>query len=394
MIRGENDIQVIGCRFCFYMKRKWITILTIVSVLLGLWGCGFDDVNTFIDAQVAKSQIGEPEAVESISGDKYVYGTLSEEEQLTYDQLLHAILAMDTNVPLTTKSVDEVDKVYNCILADYGELFWISGYSYQTYQRQDRVIGISFTPTYTMTRETREAYQRDIDGVVDEWLMELPDGASDYEKAKFVYETIISRVDYDIESPNNQNIISVFLNHATVCQGYADAAAYLLSRLGIQSSIVTGTANNESHAWNLVRLDGEYYYMDITWGNSRYLNADATEGNMTNYAYLNITGEEIAQTHRSEVVYELPECTAIADNYYNREGLYFAVWDPDEIGAVFADAYYNGADIVSVKFAGNDLYQQAVDYYLTQGRFIDYCRDLRSLAYIESPEMSVLTFMF
>ena len=94
------------------------------------------------------------------------------------------------------------------------------------------------------------------------------------------------------------------------------------------------------------------------------------------------------------MVYELPECVATADNYYNREGLYFAEWDPDAIGAVFANAYYGGEQIVSVKFAGNDLYQQALEYFLNQGRFIDYCRDLRSLAYIESQEMSVLTVRF
>lgn len=387
------------------MKRSILTIITIVCCGLSLWGCGwsevteaFDDVtervSVAIDEEVAKSTIGTPVEAERVSEGKYAYGTLSEESKVVYDQVLQTIRNMESDVMVSTKSVDELDEVYKCVLADYGDLFWISGYSYQTYSRRDRVIGITFTPTYTMTQETRDRYQEDIDAVVNRWLSEVPEDADDYIKSKFVYEKLISTVDYDVESPNNQNIISVFLGHATVCQGYADAVNVLLDRMGIQSTVITGVANNESHAWNLVRLDGEYYYLDITWGNSRYLDADATEGNMINYAYLNITGEELYQTHRAEMTFDLPECVAIADNYYNREGLYFSEWNPDVIGTVFADAYYEGQDIISVKFAGNDLYNQATDYFLVEGRFGDYCRGLKNLAYIESREMSVLTFMF
>jgi hypothetical protein len=256
------------------------------------------------------------------------------------------------------------------------------------------VIAVTFSATYTMTPETREQYQKDIDAVVASWLAEVPDGASDYEKTKFVYEKLIDNVAYDLDSPHNQNIISVFLRGATVCQGYADAVNVLLQAMGVQSVIVTGEANNESHAWNMVRLNGDYYYLDVTWGNSRYLDADATTGNMINYAYLNITSEEIAQTHRADVVFELPDCTAVACNYYNQEQRYFAEWDPKAIGAVLHEAYENGDAIVSVKFAGNELYQQALDYFLDQGRFLDYCPGLHTIGYIKSQEMSVLTFMF
>ena len=384
--------------FLFCMKKKILIGLTILCVAC-LAACGLvessEGIQDTIDEQVAKFTIGEAKEVTSISAGKYTYDLLPQEEQVVYDQILDAILGHDSDVVLSTKSIDDVDRIYNDVLSDYGGLFWVCGYSYQTYYRKDRVIGITFSPTYSMDRATRDSYQAEIDAVVEQWLSEVPAGADDYEKSKFVYEKLISTVDYDVDSPNNQNIISVFLGNATVCQGYADAVCYLLDEMGVQAAVVTGVANNESHAWNLVRLDGDYYYLDTTWGNSRYLDADAsTEGNMINYAYLNVTAEEIAQTHRAKVQYELPECVATQDNYYNREGLYFAIWDPDAIGAVFADAYYGGDEMISVKFAGNDLYSQALEYFLTQGRFIDYCRDLRSLAYIESQEMSVLTFMF
>ena len=55
--------------------------------------------------------------------------------------------------------------------------------------------------------------------------------SSDYEKSKWVYETLINRVDYVADAPDNQNIISVFLNGQTVCQGYSNAANYLFSKI-------------------------------------------------------------------------------------------------------------------------------------------------------------------
>ena len=65
----------------------------------------------------------------------------------------------------------------------------------------------------------------------------------------------------------NQNIISVFLNKKTVCQGYANATQYLLTLLGIPAVVVTGTAEGDTHAWNLVQLDGCMLFMNIaTYG--------------------------------------------------------------------------------------------------------------------------------
>ena len=215
-----------------------------------------------------------------------------------------------------------------------------------------------------------------------------------YTKAKYVFEILVQNVDYDASAENNQNIISAFLNRATVCQGYACATQYLLRLLGIQSAIVTGNANGESHAWNLVRLDGEYYYMDTTWGNSRYLDSSSQMEKYVNYNYLAITSEEISRTHILDNSFQLPECTHMEDNYFIKEKRYFEEWNPEGIGALLTESWNAGGGDVAVKFASHDLYEQALKYFITDQHIADYCENISSVFYLEDKELYVLTFHF
>ena len=169
---------------------------------------------------------------------------------------------------------------------------------------------------------------------------------------------------------------------------------YLLRLLGIQSTIVTGNANGESHAWNLVRLDGEYYYMDTTWGNSRYLDSDSQMEKYVNYSYLAITSEEISRTHILDNSFKLPECTHTENNFFRKENRYYEAWSPEQIGALLAESWNAGGGDVSVKFASSDLYEQALQYFITDQHIADYCENISSIFYLEDKEMYVLTFHF
>ena len=336
----------------------------------------------------------ETEKISSVSLEKYAYQTLDEETKIVYDEVYDALLQHKEKISVSTKDYQVLEKAHRAVMSDYGEIFWASGYVYTQYTRGDTLVGLDFAPKYSMTYEERQEMQQKIDIVVEQILAGVSDTASEYEKALYVFEYLVKHVEYQAGAPDNQNIISVFINGATVCSGYASATQYLLDKLGIQSAIITGDAAGESHAWNLARLDGEYYYIDTTWGNSSYQSADAGLGKFVNYNYFAITTEELEQTHSPNGEIDLPLCVATQDNYYVREGLFFTEWNADEIGNILNQAYQQGNCVISVKFSESDYYQQCVSYFIGEQHIADYCSGITSIFYMEDELQRVLTIKF
>lgn len=381
-------------------RRRRFACLSAFIAMFTFSCCGIPQQENFdtwenIPKKVEEQAKTAKEVPRTTDADRYVYGTLTEEERLVYDEIYQTIRAFEEKITVSTKDVNILEKAYDSVAADYGDIFWVDGYSYTEYTLYGVSIGLEFVPKYTMTQEERDMKKEQIDAAVAEILAAAPgDGASDYDKARYVFDYLVTNVAYDADAENNQNIISVFLNQKTVCQGYARATQYLLECLGIQSAVIGGRANGGPHAWNLVRLDDDYYYLDTTWGNT---DASGTMAEITpyiNYDYFCVTTAEIELTHRVEDDILLPECTATADNYYQREGFYFTENDPQTVGNIISERYNNGEKIISVKFASSELYQQMYEYFMNQQHIFDYCGGAANLYYVENMELGILTFCF
>ena len=83
---------------------------------------------------------------------------------------------------------------------------------------------------------------------------------------------------------------------------------------GIESHVVTGTANGIAHAWNKVKIGGSYYNLDVTWDDP----VPDVDGRIT-YGYFNVTDEELRRNHTWTD--ELPKAEASTYNYFQYNGL-------------------------------------------------------------------------
>lgn len=100
---------------------------------------------------------------------------------------------------------------------------------------------------------------------------------SDYEKELAVHDWMIAWAEYDQAAlsslpgaqptPDSDNPYGFFTGRAAICTGYTSTFQLLMDLLDIECVTVEGTAYNgtEDHAWNMVRLDGAWYCVDVTW---------------------------------------------------------------------------------------------------------------------------------
>ena len=159
------------------------------------------------------------------------------------------------------------------------------------------------------------------------------------------------------------------------------------------STIITGSANGEPHAWNLVYVNNAYYFMDVTWGNSHYRDKNNEAIKRIGYDYLNVTGEELFKTHTVDEPFALPECVSNGDNYYIREELYFTDWYPELIGNTIQADLMSDKKEATLKFASADLMNRAKEYYLDEQHIYDYLSGVDHLSYYMSEEMNTLTIL-
>jgi hypothetical protein len=396
--------------------RKVLEGLSVILVLTGLaagiWGWLEIRSSYAEEEQLRTAEVEEEQAVEAVTVSEPVeepeeedlvyeeeeadpavnhlaYDLLDEETKLVYQDILKACEQHEEKIELHTMNEDLIDMAYQAVTSDYGGLFWVSGYTYTIRTVGDQVTALEFAPNYVFSQEERTAYQNEVDAAVENYLADIAPDASDYEKVKYVYETLINHVTYNLESKENQNILSVFLYGESVCNGYASATQYLLTLLDLPCMIVYGTSEGENHAWNLVYEDGEPYFLDCTWGST----TSKSVGDCF-YAYLNLTSSDIAQTHQSDMYMELPECTSTKDNYYVQEGLFFSEYDEAAIGEILSASYMAGDASMAIKFSSDEVFQQVREAFITNMKTVDYCPGLESVSYVADDKLRILTFMW
>lgn len=349
----------------------------------------------FTATEKTREYASEKKVYDDFSG-CYGYQVLSEEEQTLYAEMYNVLYQMQKDVEVSTTDTAELDKVFQCLMNDHPELFFLEGYTYTTYTRGDTVTKLTFSGTYTKTTEEREQCQGLIDTYVAECLSGINLNADDYTKVKYVYDYLINHTEYELDSVDNQNICSVFINKVSVCMGYARALQYLLLQMDIPCTVVNGLADGgQAHAWNLVMVDGNYYYVDVTWGDDSYTVTTDTQDvvGMINYGFFCVTTDEISRTHTIQNVVTLPRCVATAANYYVREGCYFTSLDYEQISSVFQNAAAGGKDCAELKCDSLDVYTQIHRYLIEEQHIFDYLPNASdTVSYYDGQELLLLEF--
>lgn len=352
-----------------------------------------EEWNERIDAGLTEDNIKK---AMSQSAGLYCFNKLDAFGKQVYAEIYLSLMSYSGGVWLCSISPEEIDLAFNCVMNDHPEIYFSNGYLYTKYTNGDEIVKILFNPTYTVSKDDIETYNEYIEEYYQAYKKQIPSGASEYDKIKYTYEFVIINTEYDIDSPENQNILSVCLMGKSVCQGYAKTFQYLLNREKIDCTLVTGTVGqNEGHAWNLVSCNGSYYYVDCTWGDASYTHSSETANSMgkINFDYLNITTKEIEKTHSIDNCVELPVCKASSANYYVKENLFFETLDTNQILNAFIKASNENRSSVELKCANNAVYEQMGQYLLDESHIFDYLdSSVEKATYVQNSDLLIYSF--
>lgn len=351
---------------------------------------------------IAKSIIsGEPKEVEELrqmevaqseeGHQEYYFKQLTEEEQRVYRELLKGIRVREKEFYLTISDDDSIDRSYHAVLKDHPEIFWVHNREkiYKTtYSDSDYCV---FTPGYTYTDGEIDEIQTAMEQSFQEVRALIPEDASDYEKVRIVYTYVIDHTQYQT-GEDDQSIAGVFWKKSAVCAGYAGAVQYLLERLDIPCIYVDGSTkgSTEGHAWDIVKIGQEYYYVDATNGDQPdFLNGDAAqleEHKTIIYDYLCPFPEEYEKTYTPSEELTVPACTAKDLDFYVLNQGYFEDYSWQDIYDYCKMRMDNGAAVVRFKFGSQEAFSEACQELLDDGvvqNVAQYYMKLHGLGQVE-----------
>lgn len=261
----------------------------------------------------------------------------------------------------------ELKTVIDVYTRDYTGHFWFNkryGYSGYLNSENTEIITKIYMYCYADREETALAKQK-YDSAADKLIAGITPDMPEFERELILHDRLAGHIAYE-DGDYVHDAYGALVNGKAVCEGYAKAFQYLLQKVGIQSFMATGIGNGGKHAWNIVRIDGKYYNVDLTW--------DDVKSDII-YTYFNITDEEIKSlSHILDKESEdfAPVCTSSDANYFAVYGGKTNAFSADEIGEIikrngtrfhiyvtgnvneFSDSFFNNLSAVGTESNLND----------------------------------------
>lgn len=137
------------------------------------------------------------------------------------------------------------------------------------------------------------------------------DAKTDVEKVRAVNDYIVANTAYTEQTESSpHSAYTVLAEHGGVCQGYALLAHTLLQKLGFETQYIVGYVGKEGHAWNLVKLDGQWYHLDTTWNDPVPDRSGAIR-----YQYFLVDDRTMARDH-TWIANDYPKAISTTYSYY------------------------------------------------------------------------------
>lgn len=217
-----------------------------------------------------------------------------------YDAMVEGVANYAQEIDLSSIGLpaSQYYTVFYAYYYDYPQHFWLDGFRFMYDGNTIQLL----KPVYWISQSELTDARQKWDNSVAELTAGIDSSFSEYQREKIVYDRLAAKIVYDSSSGHSWSGYAGIVEGNATCEGYTRALQYLLYKVGIQSFTVSGTSRGNSHSWNLVKIDGNYYYSDLTWDDA---------GDHAAYDYFNISTEKLCQDHVIDATYiTVPNCSS------------------------------------------------------------------------------------
>lgn len=214
---------------------------------------------------------------------------LSSRQQRAYDVLATAIQRGNFNIEYYDFKItnDEARAVIDAVVWDNPEFSFIRGHSYGPYDAETITV-LEVLLDDDIMQIGIDKMLRDTAARAAPVIAAAKKLNTDIDKVKYIVDHLCSVNVYSANPEKckySQSMYSAIVTNETICSGYASAFHYYMNALNIDATRLSSC----NHLWNLVQLDGDYYYMDVTWADTphwKVIDGKATQID-TNYDWFN-----------------------------------------------------------------------------------------------------------
>ena len=243
----------------------------------------------------------------------YYFDQLNKEQQKVYYAMKEGLLNLQDSFPVPKLSGKELSDIYFLIRMDCPEIFYSVTFSYRYYADSTMV---ELVPQYLFSKDKIREHRQAMESRVKKLARQAAD-LDEKGKELFIHDFIVENVKYDkLKKAYSHEIIGALGNGVAVCEGIAKAVKILCDELKIWCIVALSEANPDKgikyrHAWNVIRINGQYYHLDVTFDNT------LSKEDVVRYDYVNLSDKQIFRDHEP-TIWKVPACSD-GDHFYYRE---------------------------------------------------------------------------
>jgi len=219
----------------------------------------FNDKDRLLKRATVKSSAYFRSQLDSL--EKKIYDRLNDISKDNVDALKFRLQNLRSENADKNKALEHAARAIGAVVRDHPEYWWIKQFSLSVLPSGRKIDEISVNLPASYSVNSINKYNEEVERKAKSIADEAAKQGSVYKKLMYIHDYLAQYIKYTDNAEYSFNLFGALLKNACVCEGYAEAFAYISRMLNIPAICVTST----THKWNYVYLKPDWYAVDVTF---------------------------------------------------------------------------------------------------------------------------------